>query len=99
MPSRFVRRSDGAQFAERTTLLSPRHRTRLLAGTAFTGAFLAAMAGSPQSALAACAGENTASVTCDLANQATAGALSTTFAGTTVINDAAGGKINAGSGA
>jgi uncharacterized protein with beta-barrel porin domain len=96
MPSRFVRRSDGAQFVARTTLLSPRHRTMLLAGTAFTGAFIAAIVGYPQSALAACLGVNTASVTCDAADQATAGALSTTFNGTTVVNVNAGGKIDTG---
>src|SRR5882724_10825283 len=71
----------------------------LLAGTAFTGAFIVAMMGNPQRALAACAGEGGPLVTCDLATPATAGTLSTTFAGTTVINDNAGGKINAGGGA
>ena len=97
MPSRFVRRSDGAQFAQRTTPLSPRHRTTLLAGTAFTGAFIAAMMGSPQHALAACAGLNTGSVTCGSPGSvATAGTLNTTFNGTTVVNVNAGGKIDTG---
>src|SRR5882757_195149 len=101
MPSRFVRRSNGAQFAERTTLLSPRHlsprhRTTLLAGTAFTGAFIAAMMGSPQSALAACTGINSGSVTCETGSEAAAGTLNTTFNGTTVVNVNAGGKIDTG---
>src|SRR5690242_2326094 len=66
--------------------IAPNARRTLLAGTAFTGAFIAAIAANPQSALAACAGENTASVTCDSTNQASAGTLTTTFAGSTVVN-------------
>jgi autotransporter-associated beta strand protein len=89
-------RSNGASFAECTILLSPRCRATLLAGTAFTGVFIAAMTGSPQRALAACAGVNTASVTCDAGNQATLGALNTTFAGTTVVNVNPDGKIDTG---
>jgi uncharacterized protein with beta-barrel porin domain len=88
-------RSDGAQ-AQPTTLVSPRHRTTLLAGTAFTGAFIAAIVGYPQGALAACLGENTANVTCQApGDQATAGTLNTTFNGTTVVNNNVGGKIDA----
>jgi subtilase-type serine protease len=93
---RFVRRSDRPQLAERTTILPRRRRTALLAGTAFTGAFIAAMAGNPQSALAVCAGENGPLVTCELATPATAGKLSTSFNGTTVVNVNPGGKIDTG---
>jgi uncharacterized protein with beta-barrel porin domain len=96
MPFWFVRRWDGAQFAERTTLLSPRYRATLLAGTAFTGVFTGAIVGYPQSALAACLGVNTASVTCDAADQAAAGTLATTFGGTTVVNVNPGAKIDTG---
>jgi outer membrane autotransporter protein len=39
----------------------------------------------PHSALAACSGENTANVTCDAANPATAGTLNTSFPGTTLV--------------
>ncbi|MBR1232642.1 autotransporter domain-containing protein [Bradyrhizobium sp. AUGA SZCCT0182] len=92
----FVGRSDGPQFAECTTLSPPRRRSTLLAGTAFTGAFVAAIVAYPQGALAACLGESTASVTCDAGNQATAGALTTTFNGTTIVDNNAGGKIDAG---
>ena len=91
-----VWRSNGASLAECTILPSPRCRATLLAGTAFTGVFIAAMTGSPQRALAACAGVNTASVTCDAGNQATLGTLNTTFAGTTVVNVNPGGKIDTG---
>ncbi|MBR1244453.1 autotransporter domain-containing protein, partial [Bradyrhizobium sp. AUGA SZCCT0274] len=94
--SEFVRASNSAQFSECTTRSAPRRRTALLAGTAFTGAFIAAIVGYPQRALAACLGENTGSVTCDAGNQATAGALSTDFAGTTVVNNNVGGKIDTG---
>jgi len=97
MRAGFVRGADGDRFAERTMLFSPRRRATLLAGTAFTGAFIAAIAGYPQGALAACLGENTASVTCQApGDQATAGTLNTTFAGTTVINVNPGGKIDTG---
>ncbi|MBR1211977.1 autotransporter outer membrane beta-barrel domain-containing protein [Bradyrhizobium sp. JYMT SZCCT0180] len=92
----FVGRPDGPQFADCTTLSPPRRRTTLLAGTAFTGAFVAAIVAYPQGALAACLGESTASVTCDAGNQATAGALTTTFNGTTIVDNNAGGKIDAG---
>jgi hypothetical protein len=68
-------------------------RSALLAGTALTGLMLAA---NPQSAYAACSGENTGSVTCDAANQATGGTLNTTFAGTTTVNNNPGGKIDTG---
>lgn len=67
-----------------------------LAGTAFTGVLMLAVTSHPQRALAACAGENTASVTCDAANPATAGTLNTSFAGTTLVNINAGAAINAG---
>ena len=56
-------------------------KARLLGGAAFVGV-LAALAGNPHAASAACAGVNTANVLCDAANQATAGTLNTTFAGT-----------------
>ncbi|CAN7528027.1 autotransporter domain-containing protein [Bradyrhizobium sp. LjRoot220] len=68
----------------------------MLAGTAFTGAFIAVIAAFPQGALAACAGVDSASVSCDLANQAAAGTLATTFNGSTVVNVGNGGKIDAG---
>jgi uncharacterized protein with beta-barrel porin domain len=84
-----------SRFVEPTTL-PRRRRAGSLAGIAFTGAFIAAMMGHPQGALAACQGENTASVTCDAANQATAGTLSTSFAGATVVNVNAGSKIDTG---
>ena len=74
----------------------PKRRGALLASTAFTGAFAAAIAGHPTGALAACSGVNTANVLCDAANQATAGTLSTSFAGTTVVNVNPGGKIDTG---
>ncbi len=92
----FVRRSNSAQIYECTTLPASRRRTTQLAGTAFTGAFLAAIVGYPQGALAACLGENTGNVTCDAGSQATAGALVTDFAGTTVVNNNVGGKIDTG---
>ena len=60
--------------------------TRLLATSAFIAAFASVMASDPRSARAACAGENSANVTCDAANPATAGTLNTTFAGTTLVN-------------
>jgi uncharacterized protein with beta-barrel porin domain len=96
MRSGFVRRLNGDQFAEHTALSPPRRRATLLAGTAFTGAFIAAIVGYPQGALAACLGVATASVTCDAGNQATAGTLTTFFAGSTVVNVNAGGKIDTG---
>ncbi|CAN7528806.1 autotransporter domain-containing protein [Bradyrhizobium sp. LjRoot220] len=93
--SGFVGRPDGPQFANCPTLSPPRRRA-LLAGTAFTGAFIAAMAANPQSALAACVGVNSASVLCDAANPATAGTFTTSFAGGTVVNVNAGANINSG---
>ena len=74
----------------------PRRRGALLASTAFTGAFIAVIAGHPQGALAACSGVNTANVLCDAANQATGGTLNTTFSGSTVVNVNPGGKIDTG---
>lgn len=68
-----------------------------LAGTAFTGAFVTIVAVFPNSALAACLGENTGSVTCDAADPATGGALTSSFGGTTVVNVNPGGQIDAGS--
>ncbi|CAN7528684.1 autotransporter domain-containing protein [Bradyrhizobium sp. LjRoot220] len=91
-----VKRSDGIHLIERTTLSPPRRRTALLAGTAFTGAFIAAIVGHPQSALAACAGEFGPLVTCDSVTPATAGALFTFFAGSTVVNANVDGKIDSG---
>ncbi len=55
-----------------------------------------ALTGAPPRAFAACLGENSASVTCDATNQATAGTLTTSFAGTTTVNVNAGGKIDTG---
>src|SRR5581483_8950193 len=68
----------------------------LLAGTAFTSTLIAVTAGHPQSAFAACAGENTSSVTCDASHPATAGTLDTSFGGTTVVNVNPGGAITTG---
>ena len=82
--------------AKAATVARPKRRGALLASTAFTGAFAAVIAGHPTSALAACSGVNTANVLCDAANQATAGTLNTTFAGTTVVNVNPGGKIDTG---
>ena len=82
--------------SQTATTARPRRRGALLASTAFTGAFAAVIAGHPTSALAACSGVNTANVLCDAANQATAGTLNTTFAGTTVVNVNPGGKIDTG---
>jgi len=59
-------------------------RQQLLATTAFTAACVV-IANSPQSALAACAGENTANVLCNAANPATAGTLNTSFPGSTLV--------------
>jgi len=68
----------------------------LLASTAFTGVFIAVIAGHPNSALAACSGVNTGNVLCDASNQAATGTLTTTFGGTTVVNVNNGGKIDTG---
>jgi hypothetical protein len=85
-------------FAESLDLAGrPRRLRAWLASTAFTGVFIAAMASNPQSALAACAvtpSPNT--VTCDNTNQATAGTLNTSFAGTTVVNVNDRGRIDSG---
>jgi len=70
-------------------------RTRTCLASAALGAIVAALiAAHPRAAHAACLGENTASVTCDATNQATAGTLNTTFAGTTLVNIKDGGKID-----
>ena len=84
----------GAAFAARgrPEFAAARPRAALLATTALTGAFIAVMA-NPQSALAACLGENTANVLCDAAHPATAGLLDTTFAGTTLVTVNAGAAI------
>lgn len=71
-------------------------RAGLLASTAVTGVLIAAIGGHPQRALAACLGENSANVTCDAAHPASLGALTTTFAGTTLVNINAGAAITAG---
>ena len=87
----------GARLASRSAAIArPKRRGALLASTAFTGAFAAVIAGHPTGALAACSGVNTANVLCDAANQATAGPLNTSFAGTTVVNVNPGGKIDSG---
>ena len=84
-------------YLKRTPLApSRRGRAALLVGTALTTACAASITAHVDSALAACAGENTANVSCDAANQATAGALATTFAGSTTVNDNPGGKIDSG---
>src|ERR1043165_10051211 len=62
-----MRAPDARHQAWGTVVSNPRRR--LLAGTALTGAFIVVIAANPQSALAACAGENTASVTCDTTNR------------------------------
>ena len=88
----------GVRLVSQTAAIArPKRRGALLASTAFTGAFVAVIAGHPTSALAACSGVNTANVLCDTTNQATAGTLSTTFAGTTTVNVNPGGKIDTGS--
>ena len=71
-------------------------RAAWLAGASL--GILAAMAGGSPAA-AACLGENTASVTCDAINPATAGTLTTSFAGTTVVNVNPGGQIDGGASA
>jgi autotransporter-associated beta strand protein len=68
-------------------------RVGLLTSTAFSGAFAALIAAFPQSALAACLGENTANVLCDAANPATGGLLDSTFSGDTVVSIGAGSQI------
>src|ERR1700750_320074 len=60
---------------------SSKRASSWLTGTAFTGAFVTIVAAFPQSALAACLGENTGSVTCDAANPASGGALTSSFGG------------------
>jgi autotransporter-associated beta strand protein len=70
------------------------NRTAWLTGASL--GIIAALAGSPPRAFAACLGENSASVTCDATNQASAGTLTTSFAGATVVNVNAGGKIDTG---
>lgn len=54
---------------------------------------------SAERAAAACAGENTATVLCDAANPATAGALSTSTAGAATVNINAGAGITGGASA
>jgi hypothetical protein len=70
---------------------SRRSRRALLTSTAFTGVFIAVIAGHPHSALAACSGINTASVLCD-ANNPSGGSLDTISAGSSTVT------VNAGAG-
>ncbi|MBR0850190.1 autotransporter domain-containing protein [Bradyrhizobium diazoefficiens] len=72
---------------------APRRRTAWLTGASLG---IIALTGVPPRAFAACLGENSASVTCDATNQASAGTLATSFAGTTMVNVNAGGKIDTG---
>ena len=91
-----ARRSTRQSFVDPLETAHRPGRRALLASTALSGVFIAAIAGNPGSALAACAGENTASVTCDAVTPATAGTLNTSFAGSTVVNVNPGGAITTG---